>query len=253
MKSLLSLCFSLMIGGAAVAEETVQFQPGVLAKIYACGRLPAETPLAWNKAPVDVPEWPIKALPDSPVEVLRLKELPLVDATSMNEIANKKGEPSRLVASKADVLRGCHFYAVEFEGYYLSPLDGVYTIGVTSDDPVTVFIEGKQVLSSEFVASMIHGPGINDREPNNWQVDKLDDPRLVPSVSTAQGSVHLAPNKYYHVLILARQRWLPASRAFNSNTWIFTSDLNRGAVFRTVLTTPDGKTGPLPLALPVTK
>ncbi len=236
----------------AFTEEQVQFQPGVLAKIYAVGRYPQEAKLAWNEVKADVPGWPIKELPDAPVEVLRLKELPVVEATSMTDIA-AKGEPSRLVTSKLGVLRGCNFYAVEFEGYLQSTTEGISTIGVTSDDPVDVYVEGKRILSSGFSASPITGPTFKENETANWPKDSLDDQRLVPSVATAQGSIRLSPNKFYHVLIVARQRWFPAARANDGSSWIRTVDINRGAVFRVSLCGPDGKTGPLSLQLPVTK
>ena len=250
---MIRILFFCVIFGSVVAEEQVQFQPGVLAKVYAIGTYPQDAKLTWNEMKPDVPGWPIKELPDAPVEVMRLKELPIVEATSMKDIA-AKGEPSRLVTSKSGVLRGCNFYAVEFEGYLQSTTDGISTFGITSDDPVEVFVEGKRILSQEFSASPITGPTFRDRETANWPTESLDDPRLVPSLATAQGSVRLSPNKYYHVVIVVRQRWLPAARAFNDNpVWIRTVDLNRGAVFRATLCGPDGKTGPLPLHLPVTK
>ena len=247
------LCFVLL--SPAIAEDQIQFQPGVLAKIYAVGVYPQDAKLTWNEMKADVPGWPIKELPDAPVEVLRLKELPTVEATSLKDIA-AKGEPTRLVTSKSGVLRGCNFYAVEFEGYLQSTIDGVSTIGITSDDPVEVFVEGKRILNSDFSASPVRGPSAKESERSFWPVESLDNPILVPDVATAQGTFRLSPNKFYHVLIVARQRWFQAARAIQPNgmnNWIRTVDLNRGAVFRATLCGPDGKTGPLPLQLPVTK
>ena len=251
---MIRILFFCVILTSVVAEEQVQFQPGVLAKVYAIGTYPLTAKLTWNEMKPDVPGWPIKELPDAPVEVMRLKELPIVEATSMKDIA-AKGETSRLVTTKSGVLRGCNFYAVEFEGYLQSTIDGISTIGITSDDPVDVYIEGKRIINLEFSASPITGPTFKESEATNWPTASLDDPRLVPAVATAQGSVRLSPNKFYHVLIVARQRWFPAARGINSfsDNWIRTVDLNRGAVFRATLCGPDGKTGPLPLQLPVTK
>jgi hypothetical protein len=253
--NLLRTCTLVLISAATLqmlAEETVVFQPGCLAKIYVCGKYPDKYELTHDKFKDDVPEWPIKVLPDAPAEVLKLKELPVAEATPLSKIWDKtKAEPSRLVQSKADVLRGANFYAVEFEGYLQATVAGVHTIGIVSDDPVEVFVEGKSVLKFDFCASPIDGPRQNGSM--QWDARQLEDqPALIAATMASQGSFSVSPNKWYHVVILAKQRWYPATRS-GDNNGIFTSDLNRGAVFRATLTTPDMKSGPLLLQLPVVK
>jgi hypothetical protein len=157
-----------------------------------------------------------------------------------------------LVQSKTDVLRGANFYAVEFEGYLQTTASGIHTIGIISDDPVELFVEGKSILKSDTAASPIAGPS-QRAETQYWEKDKLEDqPTLAASTTASQGSFNVSPNKWYHVVILAKQRWYPAS-AQNHYGNVYTSDLNRGAVFRATLTTPDMKSGPLLLQLPVVK
>ena len=255
--NLLRACTLVLISAATLqmlAEETVVFQPGCLAKIYVCGKYSDKYELTHDKFKDDVPEWPIKVLPDAPVEVLKLKELPVVDATPLSKIWDKtKAEPSRLVESKAGVLRGANFYAVEFEGYLQATGAGVHTIGIVSDDPVEVFVEGKSILKSDISASPIDGPSKKD-ENKCWPISELEDqPALVATVTASQGSFNVSPNKWYHVVILAKQRWYRASASMPYGGMCFTTDLNRGAVFRATLTTPDMKSGPLLLQLPVVK
>jgi hypothetical protein len=254
--NLLRACTLVLLSAATaqmLAEETVVFQPGCLAKIYVCGKYSDNYELKQTKFKDDVPEWPIKVLPDAPVEVLKLKELPVVEATPLAKIWGKnKAVPSRLVESKADVLRGANFYAVEFEGYLQATVAGIHTIGIVSDDPIEVFVEGKSILKSDISVSPIEGPSKNG-DDKLWPGNELEDqPALVASVTASQGSFSVSPNKWYHVIILAKQRWYPATRATHYEN-VFTTDLNRGAVFRATLTTPDMKSGPLFLQLPVVK
>ena len=256
--NLLRACTLVLFSAATLqmlAEETVVFQPGCLAKIYVCGKYADKNELTWEKFKDDVPEWPIKVLPDAPVEVLKLKELPIVDATPLHKIWDQKikAVPSYLVQSKSDVLRGVNFYAVEFEGYLQTAVAGIHTIGIVSDDPVEVFVEGKSILKSDISASPIDGPSKNGNE-RMWPEKEMEDqPTLAASVTASQGSFNVSPNKWYHVVILAKQRWYRASTSKNFNSTPYTTDINRGAVFRATLTTPDMKSGWLVLQLPVIK
>lgn len=242
----------LILGAAAlVAEDQVQFQPGVLAKIYACGAWSGK--LLWNDYTDSSGLWPIKVLPDSPGEILRLKELPVVEATTLTQL-RKNIAPSLLVNPKSAILRGQNFYAVEFEGYLIAPTEGIYTVVISCDDPYEVYMEGKLIVKSEWAADPKLGPVLSGDPFNPEQCRVPDgsenDVHLVGSTATKQASVQLSPNKFYHTLIVCRQRWIPATVLRYGTEW-FTPDLNRGAVFRASLTTPDGKSGPLALQLPV--
>jgi len=57
--------------------------------------------------------------------------------------------------------------------------------------------------------------------------------------------------------MVAFQRALPASksRMYRNGTenGYYTTDINRGAIFHATMTTPDNKSGPIPLHLPVVK
>lgn len=238
----------------AQAEEQVQFQPGVLAKIYACGAYTGT--MDWQNMSVDTSNaWPIKALPDAPGEVQRLREFPTIEATPLTEMA--KGVPaSKLVKPKTNILTGINYYAVEFEGYLLADMEGVYTLVVTSDDPVQIFIEGKSILNDFFEANPILLGVKYNGGPNEVPDAEVNNPLIIPSVNTSQASFKLSPNKYYQMTVICRQRWLAASgdKSFVKNGYanaFFMCNLNRGAVLRVTLTTPDGKSAPLSLQLPV--
>ena len=196
MKILSLLCLCCL---GLAAEDQVQFQPGVLAKVYACGAFSGK--LWWQEYKDTSNLWPIDKLPDSPGEILRLKELPIVDATPLPQLA-KDGIPSYLVNPKTGILRGVNFYAVEFEGYFSAPIEGVYTLVITSDDPIEVFIEGKSVCKSDYAADPIYGPTLTGQDrggnPNGSvvAVDQGADPRLKAYSATIQASLRLAPNKW---------------------------------------------------------
>lgn len=253
-----TLALVALLAVNVIAEETVAFQPGLLAKIYVCGKYPEESIADWDKIKLDVADWPIKALPDAPAEIQRLRELPEVEPTSLEAIFTKRADPNYLVPTKSGIMRGVNFYAVEFEGYYFAAQEGLYTVTVTSDDPVDVFIEGKLVLRSEFAANPIEGP-TNRLDRCLWNSPWNKMPPF-GSIATKQATFRCSPNRYYHVLLVCRQRWYAASRRSASggenpnpewNYGVTTCDLNRGAVLKVVLATPDNKSGPMALQLPV--
>ena len=255
MKSFLILIFGM---AALAAEDQVQFQPGVLAKIYACGSFTGT--ITFNAMTDTSGNWPIKNLPDSPGEIQRLREFPIVEATSLKRL-NSGSLPSYLVTPKTSILRDINYYAIEFEGYFLAPLDGVYTLVVNSDDPIDLFIEAKSVLKSEYSVSPIIGPtldGAELRSPHtenlaydSWVNEKdFENSRIVASAATLQASVRLSPNKYYHTVVVCRQRWFPAMGLSDGYKNCRTSSLNRGAVLKIVVVNPDGKSGALSLQLP---
>ncbi len=247
-KIVILIACSLVVLSAADTDATVSWAPGCLAKIYLCGK--AEVPEG-NEVRAGS-AWPIKALPDAPAEVLQLPNLPQVDAPPASDLANKGTESNPLVVSKKRVLDlSTNFYAVEFEGYYLSTTDGVYTIAVTSDDPVELFVEGKSLLKSDVSANP--NLGRVGQYGDYWAADKLNSPNLLPETTAVQASLRLAPNRYYHVVVLARQQWYRTSKLTYGNHPFNARDLNRGAVLRSTICTPDGKTAPLSLFLPTAK
>ena len=246
--ALILLSLTLVQLGAVENDATVSWVPGCTAKIYLCGK--AEVPEG-NEVRAGS-AWPIRALPDAPAEVLQLPNLPQVDAPPASDLANKSAESNPLVVSKKRVLDlSTNFYAVEFEGYYLSMAEGVYTIAVNSDDPVELFVEGKSLLKSDFSANP--NLGRVGQSNDGWQSDKLANPNLLPETVSVQASLRLAPNRYYHVVLLARQQWYRTSKLVYSGYPFFSRDLNRCAVLRTTICAPDGKTTPLSLSLPVAK
>jgi len=252
---LILLCVTL----SPLAAETVTFQPGCLAKVYALGSLPVGKQLAWNEVNDDEKAWPVKVLPDAPSEILRLKSLPEVDVTPLEDIILKRLQPSVLV--NATCLTGINYYAVEFEGYFLAGQEGVYGFGVTSDDPVKIIVEGQLIGESSYSANPVAGPvEYGDSGPFWLEADiKPDAPSpdlRRGSAGAALGAVSCAPNRWYNVQIIALQRRIQASRTRVSDRrgWgYYTTDINRGAIFHATMTTPDNKSGPIPLHLPVVK
>ncbi len=256
---LILLCVTL----APLAAETVTFQPGCLAKVYALGSLPAGKPPTWNTVTDDPKIWPIKALPDAPSEILRLKALPEVDVTPLEDVIFKNISPSMLVTAPS--LTGINYYAVEFEGYFLATREGVYGFAATSDDPVKIIVEGQLIGESTYSADPTDGPrefGDEGTYGGTWwrESSMRQDPPVQAfrqgSAGAAQGAVSCAPNRWYAVQMVAFQRALPASKSLNfrvTTRGYYTTDINRGAIFHATMTTPDNKSGPIPLHLPVVK
>lgn len=233
----------------AADSPAVQFQPGCLAKIYPMGKL--IEPTHWNVFKDNKDCWPITTLPDAPTEILRLPSLPTVEAINLDRIWKKREDPSRLVESKMGCLRDINYYVVEFEGYFLAPQEGSYSFTVTSDDPVALYIEGNLLAQHVQAANPTESPSLAAGQ-NAVLPDDLADSHLVPSTWTAQGTASMTPNRWYHLSLVCRQRWVaPARQADSNSRYYYTSDLNRGAVLRTIVLGPDQKAVPLSLSLPI--
>ena len=205
-------CFLLLCGVAGfAADEPVTYESGCLAKIYVIGK---------SNDPDDKRFWPVQAIPDTPGEVIRLREGPNIEAKGVDP--ENENQPNRLVSSKIGLLSQVNFYVVEYEGWVGTKAEGVYTLSAQLDDPVEIFIEGRSVLKLDFSSN------INDGSKQ---------------ISTAQVSVKLAASKYYHVSIVAKQRW-----------WVGDGNPNncfsRGAHLKIWLANPAGKPSLIPLCLP---
>lgn len=207
----------LLTAGAVMAEDTVTYEPGCTAKIYVIGRFEKD-----QKENDKL--WPIKALPDAPSETVRLTGGPNVE-TNPSDKTNNNGHPNYLVRSKLGLLNDVNYYAVELEGWVQAKTDGVYTISLQSDDPVEIFMEGKSIVRSEFIA--------------NW------DSEIANELGTAQGSVKLTASKWYHVSIIARQRWFRFETYYSQ-----IRNTNRGAHLKVWMATPGGQAAIIPLCLP---
>ncbi len=205
----------VLTAGAVMAEDAVTYEPGCTAKIYVIGRHNEHEKKENDKL------WPIKALPDAPSETIRLPGGPNIETDPSDKTNN--GYPNYLVRSKLGLLKDVNYYAVEFEGWVQAKADGVYTISTQSDDPVEIFMEGKPVLRSDFFA--------------NWESRSLNE------LETAQGSVKLSVNKWYHVAVISRQRWC---RSDGNGSW----NTNRGAHLKVWMATPGGQASIIPLCLP---
>ncbi len=229
---------------ATAADFTLQ--PGVITKIYALGVAP--------KSGGDVvdygKEWPAKVLPDAPGEILILPQIPRVRPPSPKKYFEENAESNLLITPKTSILHGVNFYTVEFEGFLQSTSEGVYSIGVTSDDPVKVFIEGRQILSQDEFANPNFG---RTRDNEEWfNRDQTDHPDCRIQTFSTQGSALLSANKAYHVVVLCQQAvTIPCRNRYHDR--LLSRDLNRGAFLDVSFTTPEGKTGPLPLVIPVAK
>lgn len=241
---------SLILAGSVLAADgdpVVTWTPGCLAKIYVCGK--AE--VAEGRDIKTGPAWPIKSLPDSPAETLMLQNIPAVEPPAPSEMFAKNIPANYLLPKSKLLTGGVNFYAVEFEGYYLAPIDGIYTFSVESDDPVTIFVEGKQVAINEFAANPSLGRKSTDADW--WHKDLLNDPQVKIETALTQGSVRMSPNRYYHVVILNMQQWYSVTRERYNGVLIMARDFNRGAFFKAFINTPDGKTSSLSLSLPQVK
>jgi len=234
----------------AADSPAVQFQPGCLAKIYPMGKL--IEPTQWNVFKDNKDCWPITTLPDAPTEILRLPSLPTVEAINLDRIWNKVEDPSRLVESKMGCLRDVNYYAIEFEGYFLAPQEGTYSFTITSDDPVALYVEGNLLAQHTQAASPTECPSLNAGETGVTK-DYLTDSHLIPSIWSAQGTASMTPNRWYHISLMCRQRWIQPARQLNqfNRNFYHSSDLNRGAVLRTIVLGPDQKAVPLSLSLPI--
>jgi hypothetical protein len=229
---------SLLAVAVPLTAAEVTYEPGCLAKIYVVGRVVGDA----NEVPPGTDKdnqklWPITALPDSPAETLKLSALPAVDVVASDP--NNGGNPNTLVRSRSGILRDVNYYAVEFEGWFKAEQDGIYTLSVQSDDPVEVYVEGKAILRSTFVA--------------DWTRTSYE---LPLQSGSAQGSMKLAKDRWYHVALIAKQRWAKSlvhsgwrghqrEREWNENV-----NSNRGASFKAFLNPPTGSTMPLALSLP---
>lgn len=241
-------CCATLAGGDA--DTVVTWVPGCLAKIYVCGTAEIRD----GKEVKAGPAWPIKALPDSPAEVLLLTSVPTVEPPSAVELFTKSA-PTNVLLSKSKTIPGVNFYAVEFEGYLLAPIEGVYAVAAASDDPLEIYVEGKLIAKGDSSADPNQGRMFSSDRTDAVSIDQVKgvDPPTI-AMHAVQGSVKLAPNRYYHVSVVNRQQWFPASKYFNGtyNTYL-SRDMNRGACFKAWMTTPDNKTAPLQLHLPQAK
>lgn len=247
----------------ALHAEAVTFSPGCLAKIYVIGNFLPD-PDAGNSPPLAVVTekqmkglWPINTLPDGPMEVLRLPNIPIVAAPVASNVCYGLEEPNHLIESKTGILNNVNVYAVEFEGYFLASKEGLYTFGALSDDPFEIYVEGNKVAESSFAANMSEGPRSGNR-PDDAVIDgdlKKDD-SFPCSSNSAQGTTKLAPGRWYAVSILARQRWMAA---YHNPIYIHdvggrnARDVNRGACLTVTVSDPNGVSGPLKLSLPNVK
>lgn len=247
--------------------ETVSFSAGCLAKIYVIGNFPFD-PDSGKSSPVAIVTekqlkglWPIENLPDGPVEILRLPNLPTVNAVPLSKLCLASESPNHLVESKSGILTNVNVYAVEFEGYFQAPKEGVYTFGAISDDPVEIYIEGNKIAESTFAANLSDGPHWGAENANDMVHEiNIKADRVLGTTAALQGSAKLAPGRWYAITILARQRWMAAvhhkafARIGDNNDVAWPSrDANRGACLTVTVTTPDGVSGPLKLSLPNVK
>ena len=167
-------------------------------------------------------EWPLKTLPDAPAEVVRLSDLPVVAAG-----ANEQAGGNFLVRSRADLLNNAITnYAISFDGYFFSSEEGKYGLALTTDDPVTVWIEGHEIPKLKSDTQVDFG----SRGPVNF---------------TLTDSVILGAMRWYRVTILCQQR-----RQESSHARELANPERGGACFRLMVTTPSGQTNPMNLYLP---
>jgi PA14 domain len=256
------LLAAFLVTPIALHAESVSFSPGCLAKIYVIGNFPLD-PEAKKKSPLmAVTEkqmkglWPIVTLPDGPVEILRLPQMPTVAALPISKLCLESEQPNHLVESKTGILTNVNVYAVEFEGYFLAAKEGIYTFGAISDDPVEIYVEGNKIAESTFAADLSDGPRIGDNAEDLVNEVDVKANRVVGTTSSTQGSVKLAPGRWYAVTIVARQRWMAAyhfSRRIDGSPYWSSRDANRGACLAVTASGPDGMSGPLKLSLPNVK
>jgi PA14 domain len=237
----------------ALHAEAVTFSPGCLAKIYVIGQFKMERKTLDGVSTAELNGlWPITTLPDAPAETLRLPAFPAIKATPLSKIIYENAEPNYLVTSKAGVLKNVNIYAVEFEGYFQSPVEGIYTFTVTADDPTELFIEGNKIAATEQTAKLSDGPRRNSRDDDWVSADATKNNLVDTSTDTVQASVKMAPGRWYAVTIVARQLWMSPYRNFSSSGGS-SRDINRGAHLTINVSDPIGKSAPLQLSLPNVK
>lgn len=251
-------CAVLCASPIALHAETVSFSPGCLAKIYVIGQFKLERKTLDGVSITELNGlWPITTLPDAPAEVQRLPTFPAIKATPLAKILFEGAEPNYLVNSKAGVLKDVNIYAVEFEGYFQSPVEGVYTFTVTADDPTELYIEGNKIIATETAANLSDGPHMNSGNSDWVHFESVKTNLVDISTQTVQASSRLAPGRWYAVTIVARQRWMQPYRnnrdGSGSNLFWTSRDVNRGAYLTINVSDPTGKSTPLQLSLPNVK
>lgn len=175
----------------------IDYTKGCLAKIYV------------------IDKWPIDKLPDGPNEIVEYQSTIEIKAVSQSPENNNL--PNVLVAGKYGILQGKTSYAVEFEGFFKSSEEGLYTFALDSDDPTELYIEGNKVAESDF-------------EIKNDRYTKI-------IKGSASATVKLGKEKYYHIVILAKQKWDPDVYSVYGAHLVFT------------YTRPNGESGLTPLYL----
>lgn len=206
-------CLLFFCGVAGfTADEPVTYEPGCLAKIYVIGM---------SNDYNDKRFWPIQAVPDTPSEVIRLREGPNIEGGRDPE---NNSLPNRLITSKIGILNEVNFYVVEYEGWLGCKNEGIYTLSAQTDDPIEIFVEGRSVIKTD------HAAEINNASERD--------------ISISQASIKLGGSRYYHVSILAKQRWYKIK--FNGDQ----PHYNAGAHLKVWLASPSGKPAIIPLCLP---
>jgi PA14 domain len=238
----------------ALHAEAVTFSPGCLAKIYVIGEFKMERKTLDGVSTAELNGlWPITTLPDAPAETQRLPSFPAIKATPLNKIVYENADPNYLVNSKAGVLKNVNIYAVEFEGYFQSPVEGIYTFTITADDPTELFIEGNKITATQQVANLSDGPRRISNVDYDWvSADAVKTNLVDITTETVQGSAKLAPGRWYAVTVVARQLWMHPYRNTYNNAWA-SRDVNRGAYLTINVNDPTGKSAPLQLSLPNVK
>lgn len=239
----------------ALHAEAVTFSPGCLAKIYVIGQFKLERKTLDGVSQVEMNGlWPITTLPDAPAEIQRLPAFPAIRATPLNKIIFEGAEPNYLVNSKAGVLKDVNMYVVEFDGYFQSPVEGVYTFTMTTDDPTEFYLEGNKIVATEAMADLSDGPRFNNADNDRVPTDAIKNNKLDIVTQSVQGSARLAPGRWYAVSVIGRQRWMAPLRHYNSSyQYSYSRDVNRGAHLTINVNDPAGKSAPLQLALPNVK
>jgi hypothetical protein len=201
--------------GAPALGNDAPVMPGCRAKVY----LPKGTDV---RGP----------LPAAPAETLLLGQLPQISSVARDP--ENGGQPNTLLRGLRSAITNVSLYAVVFEGYFLAQATGAHTVVATSDDPVSITLDGVPVLRSDFSADASVGQQIQRGQ-----------------VATAQVQVALAKGRWYRVEITARQRWAPFPWGEDlPQEALDAAATNRGATLRVLLGAPGEPPSALHLVLP---
>ena len=204
-------------GGLAALENGAAPQPGCRARLFLL-------------AGADV----LGSLPAAPSATVLLAQLPSVSASGRDP-ANG-GQPNTLLRGLRPGLANLSLYAVVFDGWVQASATGVHTLSATSDDPVSIALDGRPVLRSDFSAGISVGVGLQ---------------MTAGQVATTQVQVALTEGRWYRVEITARQRWAPFPWGEDlPQVALDAAATNRGATLRISLGAPGQEPAPLVLSIP---